>query len=275
MAPGGPTPSMWCGTMAARRALPLNLRSSPRIFTTIIVIELARIVWAEPFYESSHRTYALLWRQRRVWTTHVRLHPSRIDENTGDAARGQINRGASHHHVHGRFGATVGDRSARSVVGERAHPARDGYHQSASTLGEVVSERFKDAQRTHRVDVEHPSPRRVVDLAGALLRHSGNACAVDEDVDNHILERQCGVSDGVIVGHVHRNNGDHVARTWRQFFESDCMLRLAATGNDPPAFDRVLFRKFEAKATTGSCDQRRGAVAWPWQQPVLESAHGL
>src|SRR5215213_2159085 len=164
MAPGGPTPSMWCGTMAARRALPLNLRSSPRIFATIVVIELARIIWAERFYESSHGTHALLWRQRRVWTTHVRLHPSGIDENTGDAARRQIDRGASHHHVHGRFGATVGDRSAGRVVGERAHPARDGYHQSAFTSGEVVS----DASRTRSGPIVLTSSTRAHDAQSIL-----------------------------------------------------------------------------------------------------------
>ena len=75
---------------------------SPWIFATVVVIELARLIWAERIDEPSHGSHALLWRQRRLGAAHIGPDPSGVDQNTSDAARRQIDRSASHHHVHRR-----------------------------------------------------------------------------------------------------------------------------------------------------------------------------
>jgi hypothetical protein len=75
---------------------------SPWIFATVVVIELARLIWAESLDEPPHGRHAFLRRQRRLGATHIGPDPTRVDQNTSDAARRQINRSASHHHIHGR-----------------------------------------------------------------------------------------------------------------------------------------------------------------------------
>jgi hypothetical protein len=108
---------------------------SPWIFVTVVVIELAQLIWAERIDEPSHGSYALLWRQRRLGTAHIGPNPSGVDQNTSDAARRQIDRSASHHHTHRRLGAAIGNGAARRIVGERAHLTRDGDHQPSRTPG--------------------------------------------------------------------------------------------------------------------------------------------
>ena len=61
-----------------------------------------------------------------AFAAHVGPNPSRVEQNTSDAARRQIDRRASHHHIHRRLGAAIGNGAARRIVGERAHPTRDG-----------------------------------------------------------------------------------------------------------------------------------------------------
>jgi hypothetical protein len=62
-------------------------RRSPWIFATVVVIELARLLWAESLDEPSHGSHALLRRQRRFGTAHISPDPSRVDQNTSDAER--------------------------------------------------------------------------------------------------------------------------------------------------------------------------------------------
>src|ERR1700730_15941937 len=69
---------------------------SPWIFATVVVIELARLIWAERLDEPSHGSHALLRRQRRLGAAHIGPDPSGVDQNTSDAARRQIDRSASH-----------------------------------------------------------------------------------------------------------------------------------------------------------------------------------
>jgi hypothetical protein len=57
-----------------------------------------------------------------AFAAHVGPNPSRVEQNTSDAARRQINRSASHHHIYGRFGAAISNEAARRIVGERNHP---------------------------------------------------------------------------------------------------------------------------------------------------------
>ena len=61
--------------------------NSPRILTTVIMIELAGMIRAERFDESTHGTHAILWRQGRTWTTHVGLDPSGIYQHARNASR--------------------------------------------------------------------------------------------------------------------------------------------------------------------------------------------
>jgi hypothetical protein len=37
----------------------------------VVIIELARLIWADRIDEPSHGTHALLWRQRRLWAAHI------------------------------------------------------------------------------------------------------------------------------------------------------------------------------------------------------------
>ena len=75
------------------------------------------------------------WRRGRAWHVDgdngalgppisVLTHPGL--QNTSDAARRQIDRSASHHHIHRRLGAATGNGAARRIVGERTHATRDG-----------------------------------------------------------------------------------------------------------------------------------------------------
>jgi hypothetical protein len=50
------------------------LRSSG-IFATVVVIELARLIWAESLDEPPHGRHAFLRRQRRLGATHVPTQP--------------------------------------------------------------------------------------------------------------------------------------------------------------------------------------------------------
>jgi hypothetical protein len=113
---------------------------SPWIFATVVVMELARLIWAERIDEPSHCSHALLWRQRRLGAAHIGPNPSRVDQNTSDAARRQIDRSASHHHIHRRLGATIGNGAARPIVGERTHATRYGDHHPSLTAGNVITD---------------------------------------------------------------------------------------------------------------------------------------
>ena len=104
-----------------------------------MVIELARLIWAECLDETSHGSHALLWRQRRLGAAHIGPDPSGVDQNTSDAARRQIDRGASHRHIHRRLGAAIGNGAAGRIVGERTHATRDGDRQLSLTTGNVIA----------------------------------------------------------------------------------------------------------------------------------------
>jgi len=134
-------------TVQTRKASRERLRS-PWIFATVVVIELARLIWAEHIDEPSHGSHALLWRQRRLGAAHIGPNPSRVDQNTSDAARRQIDRSASHHHIHSRLGAAIGD-GAASIVGERAHATRDGDHQPSLTSGKRIRAPAGDPSCSH------------------------------------------------------------------------------------------------------------------------------
>jgi hypothetical protein len=97
-----------------------------------------------------------------------------VDQNTSDAAWRQIDRGASHHHIHRRLGAAIGNGAAGRIVGERTHATRDGDHQLSLTTGNVIAKGLEYPQGTHRIYVQHMGPRMVVDLAGLLPRRAGN-----------------------------------------------------------------------------------------------------
>src|SRR3981081_2973276 len=127
---------------------------SPWIFATVVVIELARLIWAERIDEPSHGSHALLWRQRRLGAAHIGPDPSGVDQNTSDAARRQIDRSASHHHIYRRLGAPIGNGAARRIVGERTHATRDGDHQISLTAGNVIAEGLDHPQGPHRVHIE-------------------------------------------------------------------------------------------------------------------------
>src|ERR1700724_566781 len=61
-------------------------------------------------------------RSPRIFATVVVVDPTRVDQNTSDdAARCQIDRSASHHHIHGLLGAAIGDGAASSLVDERVN----------------------------------------------------------------------------------------------------------------------------------------------------------
>ena len=49
-------------------------------------------------------------------------------------------RSASHHHIHRRLGAAIGNGAARRIVGERTHATRDGDHEISLTAGNVIAE---------------------------------------------------------------------------------------------------------------------------------------
>jgi dodecin len=63
---------------------------SPWIFATVVVIELAQLICAERLDERSHGSHALLWRQRRLGAAHIGPGPSRVDQNTSDAAQRRV-----------------------------------------------------------------------------------------------------------------------------------------------------------------------------------------
>ena len=102
------------------------------------------------------------------------LTPSGVDQNTSDGARRQIDRNASHHHVHRRLGAAIGNGAARRIVGQRTHATRDGDHQLSLTAGNVIAKGLDYPQRSHRVHIEFMSPGFVVDIAGLLPRRADN-----------------------------------------------------------------------------------------------------
>lgn len=101
----------------------------PGIFAAVVVIELARMIWAKRIDKPPHGSHALLRQQRRLGAAHIGPDPSGINQNAGNAAGGEIARCASHHHIHGCLGAAIGNEAARRIIGERAHAARDGDHQ--------------------------------------------------------------------------------------------------------------------------------------------------
>jgi hypothetical protein len=108
----------------------------------------------------------------------VLTHPGL--QNTSDAARRQIDRSASHHHIHRRLGAATGNGAARRIVGERTHATRDGDHHPSFTAGNVIAKGLDHPQGSHRVHIEYMGPGFVVDIASLLPRRAGNPGAVDE-----------------------------------------------------------------------------------------------
>src|ERR1700730_5553835 len=89
-------------------------------------------------------------------------------------ARRQIDRSASHDHIYRRLGAAIGNGAARRIVGERAHPTRDGDHQPSLTTGNVIAKELKHPQGPHRVHIKYMGPGFVVDIASLLPRQTGN-----------------------------------------------------------------------------------------------------
>jgi hypothetical protein len=117
--------------------------------------------------------------QRVAAAAHIGPDPSGVDQNTSDAARRQIDRGASHHHIHRRLGAAIGNGAARRIVGERAHATRDGDHQPSLTAGNVIAKGLEHRQGPHRVHIQYMGPGFVVDIAPCVLRQASElACGV-------------------------------------------------------------------------------------------------
>ena len=71
-------------------------------------------------------------------------------------------------HIHGCLGAAIGYGAARRIVGERAHPTRNGDHQPSHTTSNVISIGLKRPQGPHRVHIEHLGPGFVIDIASPL-----------------------------------------------------------------------------------------------------------
>ena len=71
-------------------------------------------------------------------------------------------------HIHGCLGAAIGYGAARRIVGERAHPTRNGDHQPSLTTSNVISIGLKRPQGPHRVHIEYMGPGFVVDIASLL-----------------------------------------------------------------------------------------------------------
>jgi hypothetical protein len=76
-----------------------------------------------------------------AFAAHVGPNPSRVEQNTSDAARRQINRSASHHHIYGRFGAAISNEAARRIsAGLCESRARRRYRPRAAYLAPAMSQ---------------------------------------------------------------------------------------------------------------------------------------
>jgi NAD(P)-dependent dehydrogenase (short-subunit alcohol dehydrogenase family) len=98
----------------------------PRILATVMIEELAGVGRSQVVDQASQLRHALSRGLGPMGPAHVGLHPARIDDNTSDAARGEIDCEATHHHVHSRLRAAIGKGAPRSIVGNRAHAAGKG-----------------------------------------------------------------------------------------------------------------------------------------------------
>jgi hypothetical protein len=93
---------------------------SPRMFGSIVVKELARLIWTQLFDEPPHRGYTLTRRQGRVRPAQVGLDPSRIDDHASDPLWRAIDGSASRDHIHGRLGDPIGNRATGCDVDHRS-----------------------------------------------------------------------------------------------------------------------------------------------------------
>ena len=88
----------------------IGLRS-PRILGPVVVKEHTCVIWAQLFDEPPYGGHALLSGQSRIRAPHVRLHPSRINNDASDPLWRKIDGSASRHHIHRRLGGPIRNRA--------------------------------------------------------------------------------------------------------------------------------------------------------------------